>query len=92
MVVLLPPALDQHLGFQQRCEDLPVNQFIPQLPGEGQTVKSLFLPAMLSVFNRSLQNTFGNTYYESIRHLEASHRTTYTVAALPGTFRFVGLA
>jgi len=38
------------------------------------------------------QNTFGNTYYESIRHLEASHRTTYTVAALPGTFRFVGLA
>ena len=31
MVVLLPPDLDQYFRFQQRCEDLPVNQFIPEI-------------------------------------------------------------
>ena len=28
-VVLSPPSLDQDLGFRQRVEDLPVEQFIP---------------------------------------------------------------
>ena len=33
-VVVLPPALDQHLSFLQRIEDLPVQKFVPQLAVE----------------------------------------------------------
>ena len=33
-IVLLPPALDQYFRFQQRCEDLPVNESLPQLAND----------------------------------------------------------
>ncbi len=33
-VVQLPPALDQDLGLQERVEDLPVQEFIPQFAVE----------------------------------------------------------
>ena len=50
LVVLLPPALDQYLRFQQRCEELLVNQFIPQFPVEGLpgSMNRVFTPNLLN--------------------------------------------
>jgi hypothetical protein len=35
LVVVPPPIFDEYLGFQQSCEDLSVDEFIPQLAVEG---------------------------------------------------------
>ena len=41
-VLLLPPSLDQHLGFQQHVERLPGQELIPQL-----AVEELYAPIFL---------------------------------------------
>lgn len=41
LVVLIPPALDQHLGFLQRVEDLPIQELIPQLAARALDVPLL---------------------------------------------------
>ena len=41
MVVVLSPVLYQNLGFQQRVEDLTVEQFTPHLPVEALDVPVL---------------------------------------------------
>src|SRR5690349_4171228 len=40
-VVVAPPPLDQHLGFLQRMEDLPLQQFVAELAVEGFIVAVL---------------------------------------------------
>lgn len=40
-VVLVPPTLDQNLGILQCVEDLPVQEFIPQLTVEALEVSVL---------------------------------------------------
>jgi len=37
-IVLVPPTLDQHLGFLQLVEDLPIQELIPQLAVEALDV------------------------------------------------------
>jgi hypothetical protein len=40
-IVVASPAFDEDLGFVQRIEEFPVQQFIPQLPVKGLDVPVL---------------------------------------------------
>jgi len=40
-VIVLPPPFDENLSLAQGIEDLPVQQFLPELPVEGLAVALL---------------------------------------------------